>query len=354
VILLRNFSYDKICNDLLTKEIVPLLTQIHEYKGKQDLLANTNNDFLMRLTEIAKIKSIDTSNRIEGISTSDERLQKLVKDKTRPRGRGEEEIAGYRDVLATINESYEYIPPKANIILQLHRDLYRFSGKSIGGSYKTVNNVIEEEDDVGNKFIRFQPLEAWETPEAMENICVEFENSVNEQSELLIAIPAFILDFLCIHPFSDGNGRMSRLLTLLLLYRAGYTIGKYISIEMLIERSKEEYYEVLEESSQGWHEEKNDYMAFVKYILEIILGAYREFDSQIKILDSGQLSKAGTVRETIKDKLGKITKREILEKCPDISQITVERALSDLLKNGYIIKIGGGRYTEYTWNREKE
>ena len=352
---MREFDYNKTCDGLFTKEIVALLTQIYEYKGKQVLFSEAKPDILLQLTEIAKIQSTDASNRIEGIYTSSERLKMLVKDKTRPRNREEQEIAGYRDVLNTIHENYDFIPPKSNMILQLHRDLYRFSGLSFGGTYKTTDNVIQEEDSSGNKFARFKPVEAWETADTMEKMCAAFDKaSGSGTTELLLAIPVFILDFLCIHPFNDGNGRISRLLTLLLLYRADYIAGKYISIEKLIENSKETYYEVLQDSSQNWHNGTNDYTPFVKYTLGIILAAYREFSSRVELLSTSTLSKPDRVRKTIKGKLGKITKREILEKCPDISQITVQRTLNDLLKNGDIIKISGGRYTTYTWNRENE
>ena len=349
---MRSFNYKEICDNLLTPEIVALLTKIYEYKGKQDLYKNAKVDVLEQLVEIAKIQSVDASNRIEGIYTSHERLRKLVKSKTMPQNRDEEEIAGYRDVLATIHESHDYVPLKTGVILQLHRDLYKFSGKSIGGTYKVTSNAIVEDDGRGNKLVRFQPVEAWETPEAMESICNAYDKAFDDQVEVLLAIPVFILDFLCIHPFSDGNGRMSRLITLLLLYRAGYDVGKYISIEKIIEQSKETYYEVLLQSSIDWHEGKNNYLAFVKYTLGTILSAYRDFSTRAEILTSNSLNKPDMVRELIKGRLGKITKREIMEEYPDISQVTVQRALRDLQKNGDIIKIGGGRYTEYTWKHQ--
>ena len=213
---MRNYNYEKIYNKLLTPEIVQLLAQIHEHKGEH---AKVQEDELTHLIEIARIQSTEASNRIEGIYTSDERLQKIVKDKTTPRNRSEKEIAGYRDVLATIHESYEYIPVKPSMILQLHRDLYKFSGMSIGGNYKPSDNQITEEDAQGNKHIRFIPVAAWETPEAMERLCQAYNDLCNSgQYDPLLMIPVFIIDFLCIHPFNDGNGRMSRLLTLLLLY----------------------------------------------------------------------------------------------------------------------------------------
>lgn len=352
---MRTYDYNKKWQQLLTPEIVTMLSQIHEFKGEQNLFIEAQSDTLTQLVEIAKIQSTEASNKIEGIFTSDERLKKLVTNKTTPRSRNEQEIAGYRDVLSTIHDSYEFIPVRPSIILQLHRDLYKFSGKSIGGAYKNADNVITEEDNEGNRFVRFQPISAWETPNSIEALCDAFDDAIarNEADPLLI-IPMFILDFLCIHPFNDGNGRMSRLLTLLLLYRAGYIVGKYISIEKVIETTKDTYYEALQSSSQGWHEEENDYAHFVRYMLGVILSAYRDFSSRVRVLTTSGMSKPDRIREIIKDTLGKITKTEIMQKCPDISQVTVQRTLNDLIKNGDIIKIGGGRYTSYIWNREKE
>ena len=352
---MRTYDYSKKWQQLLTPEIVTMLSQIHEFKGEQNLFIEAKSDALTQLVEIAKIQSTDASNKIEGIYTSDERLKNLVLNKTMPRTRGEQEIAGYRDVLATIHDSYEFIPVRPSIILQLQRDLYKFSGKSIGGAYKNSDNIIAEEDAEGNRFVRFQPLPAWETPEAIEQICNAFNDVMSRgEADPLLIIPMFILDFLCIHPFNDGNGRMSRLLTLLLLYKAGYIVGKYISIEKVIETSKDTYYEALQSSSQDWHEEKNDYAHFARYMLGVILSAYREFSERVKVLTTSGMSKPDRIREIIKDTLGKITKTEIMHKCPDISQVTIQRTLNELVKNGNIIKIGGGRYTSYVWNRDKE
>lgn len=348
---MREYDYKKIYTKLLTPEIVQLLAQIHEHKGEH---AKVQEDELTHLIEIARIQSTEASNRIEGIYTSDERLKKLVKDKTTPRNRSEKEIAGYRDVLSTIHESFDYIPVKPGMILQLHRDLYKYSGMSIGGSYKSSDNVIEEEDSQGNKHVRFQPVPAWETPEAMERLCKAYNDLCNNgQYDPLLMIPVFILDFLCIHPFNDGNGRMSRLLTLLLLYRAGYNVGKYVSIEKLIERTKSAYYDDLQESSANWHEEENDYIPFVTYQLGVILAAYREFSERVKVVTEST-RKPNRVRDIIRGHLGKITKAEIMAQCLDVSQTTIQRALNDLVKSGEVIKIGGGRYTSYTWNREIE
>ena len=352
---MRDYDFISRYEPLLSPDIVALLSQIHEFRGEQARLMDTKEDTLTQLVEIAKIQSTEASNKIEGIYTSDERLKKIVREKTMPKTRSEKEIAGYRDVLAAIHESHDYIPLRASVILQLHRDLYKYSGLSIGGHYKNSDNIIEETDAAGNKTVRFQPVPAWETSEAMDRLCAAHDGALRDPAlDPLLLMPMFILDFLCIHPFNDGNGRMSRLLTLLLLYRADYAVGRYISIERLIETSKETYYEALQESSAGWHENANDYAPFARYMLGVVAAAYREFNDRARLLTAPELSKPDRVRAIIKGTLGKITKAEIMEKCPDIAQITVQRALSELVKSGEIIKISGGRYTAYTWNRERD
>lgn len=352
---MRSFNYSKQLKSLLKPEIVSLLTQIHEFKGEQGAFLNVSQDTLDSLLEIAKIQSVDASNRIEGIYTNDDRLKLIVQEKTMPKTRDEREIAGYRDVLSTVHESYEFIPVKPSYILQLHRDLYKFSGKAIGGIFKAADNTIEEVDAQGNKFVRFRPASSWETPGMVEDLCRSYEEAKNSgEIDDLLLIPMFVLDFLCIHPFSDGNGRMSRLLTLLLLYKAGYMVGKYISIEKLIADSKETYYEVLQESSASWHDESNDYFCFVHYMLGIVVAAYREFSRRAALLVDKNVSKPDRIQDIIKNTLGPITKAEIMQQCQDISQITIQRALIDLVKNNVIKKIGGGRYTKYIWNHEQE
>ena len=352
---MRVFNYRQLKDKKWDNEIIGYVAQIHEHKAKQEMFLKQKPEELEKLVEIAKVQSTEASNEIEGIRTTSTRLKQLLSEKTTPKNRDEEEIAGYRDVLNTIHSNHDGIPIKPNIILQLHRDLYRFNTVTYGGQYKNVDNVIAEEDSEGNKFVRFQPVEAWEVPESMENLCSSFNEAVAlETINPLLAIPMFILDFLCIHPFNDGNGRMSRLLTLLLLYRSGYIVGKYISIEKMIETTKESYYDALQKSSIGWHENNNDYAPFVKYMLSVILSAYREFASRVQIMIESKLSKPERVAKIIEDTLGKVTKQDVLEKCPDISETTVQRALNDLLKNRKIIKISGGRYTSYIWNREDE
>ena len=352
---MKQFDYTEKWKKLLTPEIVGYLTTIHEYKGEQRLIAERYADVLESLVEVAKIQSTESSNKIEGIYTSDERLKKIVLDKTMPKTRNEREIAGYRDVLNTIHDNFPHIPIRDTFILQLHRDLYKFENVSDGGQFKASDNIIEEEDASGNKFVRFRPLPAWETPEAVISLCTAYNEAISKSgADPLLLIPMFIIDFLCIHPFNDGNGRMSRLLTLLLLYQNDYIVGKYISLEKLIERTKDSYYDALWASSQGWMEDENNYEFFVKYILGIITAAYREFFDRAQIVEEKKVPKPDRIEELIKNHLGTITKTEILERAPGISQTTVQRTLTELVKAGKITKIGGGRYTKYVWNWKDE
>ncbi len=223
---MRTFNYSQEIQNLLTPEIVQLLTCIHEHKGRQDLFLEANTDELKTLVDVAMIQSTGASNRIEGIRTSDKRLEALVSQKAKPHNRSEQEIAGYREVLALIHENHDYISPVPNVIRQLHRDLYAYSTGAIGGDYKNADNVIAETDAQGHQKVRFIPVPAFQTADAMDSLCQSFQNAWQENiMDKLLLTPMFILDFLCIHPFNDGNGRMSRLLTLLLLYRAGYIVG---------------------------------------------------------------------------------------------------------------------------------
>lgn len=351
---MRDFNYSILPDELLNYELMNLVSAIHEHRGKQDLYIEAKSDILSAMLDVAKIQSTGASNRIEGIFTSDERLNALVQNKVEPRNRSEQEIAGYREVLALIHDSYDYIVPRSNVILQLHRDLYQFNPSSMGGRFKNSDNIIAETDADGMSTVRFRPLAAYETPEAVDRLTETFIDAVNtEEYDPLLLIAMFILDFLCIHPFNDGNGRMSRLLTLLLLYRSGYLVGKYISIEMIIEKTKETYYEVLQDSSINWHEGENTYLPFVKYYLEVILSAYKEFSSRVELIQNRNLSKPEQIRMLFEATLQKLSKRDISEKLPHISTSTIELALAALLKEGYIIKIGAGKNTAYMRNTDQ-
>ena len=347
---MRIFDYSRLKGRTWDSELLGLVAQLHEYKGRQEMYLRQKPADLDRLIEIAKIQSTEASNEIEGIRTTNTRLKQLVQDKTTPHNRDEQEIMGYRDVLNTIHENYEYIPVRSSYILQLHRDLYRYSEKSIGGQFKNSQNFISAVDANGRAFILFEPLPPYETPAAIDSICENY-NRVSAAQEIddLILIPVFIHDLLCIHPFNDGNGRMSRLLSTLLLYRAGYVIGRYISLESKIAQNKDLYYATLEQCQTGWHENQEDPTPFIKYLLRIILAAYRDFEERIDIV-GGRQNAAAIVRRAVSGRIGKFTKSELLELCPTISRTSVEGALRQLIKEGAISRHGSGRATFYTRN----
>ena len=352
---MRKFDYSFLNNGMLPANLVNLTSNIAALKTMAGVRKEEYTQIFTELEAVAKVQSIKSSNAIEGIVTSDERIAAIVNQNSAPLNHNEAEIAGYRDALNEIHLGYEHIDFRQSDILRLHEMMMSFAGYEYGGQYKTDDNVILEIDTVGNRRVRFRPTPASETPKAMEQLELAYLDARSDANiNQLLLIPCVILDFLCIHPFNDGNGRMSRLLTLLLLYRSGYIVGKYISIEKLISDTKETYYEALQASSYNWHEGTNDYAPFVTYMLGVLVAAYRDFESRIELLTTKGLSKPDRVREIIKNHLGKITKSEIMAACPDISQITVQRALAELLKSGEIIKLGGGRYTSYTWNRERE
>lgn len=348
---MRTFDYPSTLQRWFTPQMSNLLGALHECRGKQALFLRATPDILDTMLEQAKVQSIVSSNRIEGISTTDTRIRALAKESTAPKNRDEEEIAGYRDVLATIHESHDSIPLAPNVILQLHRDLCAHLGPGVGGHWKTSDNVISEIDAAGNRFVRFRPLPVFETPGAVESLCQAANEAVADRTfDPLYILCLFVLDFVSIHPFDDGNGRMSRLLTLLLFYRSGYVAGKYVSLEKLVEDSKESYYETLQASSQGWLEGKNDPTPFVRYLLGIFLKAYSVFEARVSDGLREKATKIERIRLLFDRTPVPLGKRQILEACPGVSTITVERALKSLLASGYIRKLGAGPATSYAKN----
>ena len=344
---MKNFDYSLLRTRTFDREVINYIGLIHEFKGRQQLYLEQKPQELETLVEIAKIQSTESSNAIEGIATTKARLKSLMADKTTPRDRGEKEIKGYRHVLNVIHENFDYVPIRKNYILQLHKMLYQFTEERFGGSFKDTPNEIDMVYPDGRAVLLFKPLEPFETPYAVERICEEYDKAINTYGiDPLIAIPVFILDFLCIHPFNDGNGRMSRLLTTLLLYKSDFVIGRYISLEKKIEMTKDEYYIALQESSQNWHEEKNDDTPFIKYILGIILAAYRDFEERVNMVGK-KMSAKDMVIKAIGSKIGKFTKNDIMELCPEIGRGSVENALKALCEEGIIKKEGQGRATFY-------
>lgn len=344
---MRDFNYGKLRNIKWDNEVLGLVAQIHEYKGKQTLFLKQKPATLEKLVEIAKIQSTEASNKIEGIVTTATRIKQLCDQKTTPRNRDEEEISGYRDALSLIHESYEYIPIKSSYILQLHQVLYRYSQRGIGGRFKNTQNYITEIKESGEQIVRFMPLDPFETPTAIEKMCESFNRETDAcEIDPLILIPAFIVDFLCVHPFNDGNGRMSRLLTTLLLYRAGYVVGKYVSLESKIEKTKESYYKALEKSDINWNNGENDLTPFIKYILGTVLAAYRDFEQRV-ILVEDKASAIDLVRNAVNNTIGKFTKSDIMELVPSVGKTSVENSLKILIEEGVVGRDGKGKATFY-------
>ena len=345
---MRIFNYRELKDKKWDNEIIGYIAQIHELKAKQATFLNQQPETLEKLVEIAKVQSTEASNEIEGIRTTNTRLKQIINDKTTPKNRDEEEIAGYRDVLNIIHESYEFIPLTSNYIRQLHKILYGHSPKVIGGNYKNIQNYISATDINGKTYTLFTPLTPYETPPAIENICDEFNKTMAESEvDSLILIPIFIHDFLCIHPFLDGNGRMSRLLTTLLLYRCGYLVGKYISLEAKISKNKNLYYEALEKAQQDWHTGGDNPEAFIKYLLGTIISAYRDFEERANLV-SDNLPSIEVVKKAISTILGKFNKAKLVEICPTLGVKSIEAALKKLTDAGLIDKHGAGKNTFYT------
>lgn len=344
---MRNFNYTEIGKRKWDSEMLGLVAAIYKEAGKQELYLKQRPQELEKLVEIAKIQSTEASNAIEGIVTTDTRIRQLVAEKTTPRNRSEQEIAGYRDVLSIIHESFDVIPITRNYILQLHKILYSQTNNPIAGKTKNVQNYISATHSDGHVEILFTPPAPYETPSAIDRICEEYNRVIgNMELEPLIAIPVFIHDFLCIHPFNDGNGRMSRLLTTLLLYRNGFYVGKYISLEAKIAKNKDLYYDALGASQDGWHEGTDDPVPFIKYLLGTILGAYKDFEDRFALVEQ-KLPALETVRMATENKIGRFTKQDIRELCPALSISSVEGALRKLVESGELRREGSGKNTCY-------
>ena len=342
-----DFHYAAIREQKWDSEILGLIAAIYKEAGKQEMYLKQRPEELEKLVEIAKIQSTEASNAIEGIVTTNTRIRQLVEEKTAPRNRDEQEIAGYRDALNIIHENFDAIPITRNYILQLHKVLYSHMNNPMAGQTKSVQNYISATDPDGHTETLFTPLAPFETPEALERICDEYNRVIgNMEAEPLIVIPIFIHDFLCIHPFNDGNGRMSRLLTTLLLYRNGFYVGKYISLEAKIAKNKDLYYAALRQAQEGWHEGTEDAVPFIKYLLGIILSAYRDFEERFSLVEQKKPT-LETVRQATLSKIGRFSKQDIRELCPALSVSSIEGALRKLVASGELKREGNGKSTCY-------
>ena len=344
---MRDFNYSSIKDRKWDSDILGLIAAIYREAGKQELYLKQQPEALEKLVEIAKVQSTEASNAIENIVTTSTRIKQLVERKTAPRNRDEQEIAGYRDALSIIHESFDAIPITRNYILQLHKIMYSHMNNPLAGQTKNVQNYISASYPDGHTEILFTPLAPYETPEALDRICEEYNRVIgNYEVEPLIAISVFIHDFLCIHPFNDGNGRMSRLLTTLLLYRSGFYVGRYISLEAKIAKNKDLYYNALNSSQHGWHEGREDAVPFIKYVLGTILAAYKDFEDRFSLVEE-KLPAVEMVRKATQQKIGRFTKQDIRELCPSLSVSSVEGALRRMVDGGEIGREGSGRATCY-------
>ena len=344
---MRAFNYSKIKEQKWDSEILGYIAAIYREVGKQEQYLKQRPEELEKLVEIAKIQSTEASNAIEGIVTTNTRIRQLVEEKTTPKNRDEQEIAGYRDVLNAIHDSFDVIPISRNYILQLHKIMYSHMNNPLAGQTKNIQNYISATYPDGHTETLFTPLSPFETPEALDKICEEYNRVIgNFEVEPLIVIPIFIHDFLCIHPFNDGNGRMSRLLTTLLLYRNGFHVGKYISLEAKIAKTKDLYYDALARSQDGWHEGCEDAVPFIKYLLSIILAAYKDFEDRFSIVET-KLPAVEMVRKATQNKIGRFTKQDIRELCPSLSISSIEGSLRKLVKEGDLKREGSGKATYY-------
>lgn len=344
---MRIFNYSAIKNQKWDLEVVGLIAAIYKEAGKQEAYLTQRPAELKKLVEIAKVQSTEASNAIEGIVTTSTRIRQLVEEKTAPKNRNEQEIAGYRDALNIIHENFDVIPLTRNYILQLHKILYSHMNNPMAGKTKNVQNYISATYPDGHSETLFVPLSPAQTPAALDMICEEYNRVIgNMELEPLIAIPVFIHDFLCIHPFNDGNGRMSRLLTTLLLYRSGFYVGKYISLEAKIAANKDLYYDALGQSQSGWHEGKEDVSPFVKYLLGVVLSAYNDLEERVLLIQA-KLSAFELVRRAVFTKIGRFTKQDICELCPSLSLSSVEGGLRKLVSSGELKREGSGKSTRY-------
>lgn len=344
---MRSFDYSFLENGMLPAGLVNIVSAIVELRAREEERKENYPDIFTRLESIAKVQSVKGSNEIEGIVTSEQRINEIVNQNSAPLNHNEMEIAGYRDALSLVHREFLSLDIREHDILRLHEIMLSYAPMS-GGKYKESDNVIMETGASGMRRIRFAPTTAAETAAAMEQLILAYMDArSNYNINQLLLVPCFILDFLCIHPFADGNGRMSRLLSLLLLYKNGFDAGKYISFEAQINKSKGEYYEALRLSSKGWHDNQNSYFPFIENFIKTLLFCYKELDKRFAVVNSKKVTKQRRVETTVLNSLLPISKQEICYVLPDVSPTTVEAVLANIVKNGLAEKIGTGRNTKY-------
>jgi Fic family protein len=345
---MRKFDYSFLNNGLLPASLVNLTSNIAELRTMAGVRKGEYAKVFTELEAVARVQSIKSSNAIEGIVTSDERIAAIVNQNSAPLNHNEAEIAGYRDALNEIHLNYAHIDFCQSDILRLHEMMMGLTGYEYGGRYKTDDNVILEIDEDGSRRVRFRPTPARETPRAMEQLELAYMAARDDANvNQLLLIPCVILDFLCIHPFRDGNGRMSRLLSLLLLYKSGFDAGKYVSFEEQISNYKAYYYEALRQSSAGWETNENSYFPFIENFLSTLYMCYKELDKRFAVVHGKRVTKKARVEATVLNSLTPLSKAEICKILPDVSPTTVEAVLGAMVRTGSAKRIGAGRATRY-------
>ena len=324
-----------------------LMNSISDYKGKQELYTRQSPQILKTLVEMALIESAESSNRIEGVTVDRARLKPLIIGHARPRDRSEEEVAGYRKALDWIHRKHESLEISPEVILELHR-LSRGEAGDAGEWKKRDNEIVRKNPD-GSMDVIYKATRAAETSKAIEQTCRLYHHSIDQlKYPSIYAIACLVLDFLCIHPFRDGNGRVSRLLTILALYHHGYSVGKYISLERIVEQTKETYYESLNKSSQEWHKAKHDIMPWLNYFLGMLLSAYKEFENRASHLKPGRGSKTALVIDAIEKAVGDFSISDIQHACPNVSRVMVKKVLFQMQKDKRIKSLGKGQSAKWT------
>ncbi len=348
---MRKFDYSFLINGLLPAKLLNLTSDIFSLRTMAGTRKEEYASIFTELEAVAKVQSVKSSNAIEGIITSDDRIAAIVNRSSAPLNHNEAEIAGYRDALNAVHTEYENLDFRAADILRLHEMMMSMTGYEFGGHYKTDDNVIMEIDTNGNRKVRFRPTPASETPDAMEQLELAYMDArCDANINQLLLIPCVILDFLCVHPFRDGNGRISRLLSLLLLYKNGFDAGKYISFEEQINNRKAYYYDALQQSSAGWETNGNDYFPFIENFISTLYMCYKELDKRFAVLNGRKLTKKARIEATVLNSLTPISKVEICNILPDVSPTTVEAVLGAMVKDGRIKRIGAARATRYIHN----
>ena len=346
--MMHIFDYSFLDEGLLPAEIVNLTASIAAFNAISGNRKDTNRNIYTELEKIARVQSVKGSNAIEGIVTTDARIKEIVDGNSAPLNHSEREIAGYRDALDEIHSSHENMSLSKNMILHIHEVMTGIAGYQLSGQFKTEDNLIMEIDENGRRKVRFTPVPAGETDEAIDQLIYAYmEARDNPRVNKLLLIPCVILDFLCIHPFADGNGRVSRLLSLFLLYKSGYDVGKYVSFEEKINESKEYYYSALHDSSVGWHTNENTYFEFMKNFLSTLYRCYKELDKRFSTVNGKRLSKTERIEQTVLNSVLPISKSEICEILQDVSLTTVESVLGKMVKTGSVMKLGQARATKY-------